>query len=93
MNVRGKVSVEVDITPLDAVRALKKELGFTDKVELLPADHPNNTEGEDALYYVTDISYHGSPIYEYSFITSAEERLELYKAVCRIENHLQMNNH
>lgn len=93
MNVRGKVNVEVEVSPLDAVKSLKTDLGFTEHITLLPAGHPNNTfdSEKDALYYVTDESYHGSPRYVYNFITSAEERVELYKAVCRIENYLKMN--
>ena len=42
-----------------------------------------NDDGIECLYDEIDVSVHGSPVYEYNFITSDKDKVELFKCLQR----------
>lgn len=85
MKINGKQTqnVIINITPKDIIDSLKESFGFTEL-------YYNHIElKENGLYDVTDISYHGSPIYEYKLITNDLNKIRLYKAIIELENALK----
>ncbi|WP_303022000.1 MULTISPECIES: hypothetical protein [Bacillota] len=74
MKIRASFEQEVYIDPAEAFRALKVRLGFAPRDGFVCVK-----DGE--LVYGEDVSYHGSPMYEYETISNNPKWLELYQSV------------
>lgn len=83
MKVNAVLTHEVSITALDAIVAIKKYFNFVNY---------NRTflvKREDGLYRKEDISYHGSPTYEYTLVSNDEEKIALYDSIECIESYIR----
>lgn len=88
MEVKGimKQTVVVDITPTETLSALREMFGINvEDLELLRVNNPNNTVGVDALFICKDISYHGSPCYDYRLFSSDEVKVKAFELIKEIE--------
>lgn len=88
MEVKGimKQTVVVDITPTETLSALREMFGINvEDIELLRVNNPNNTAGVEALFICKDISYHGSPCYEYRLFSSDEAKVKAFELIKEIE--------
>ena len=72
-------SVYVDLR--DAVLGIKKELGFSPRDGFIRV-----RDGE--LQYGEDVSYHGSPMYEYKTISDNPKWIDLYNSIKCLEEYI-----
>jgi len=84
-NVKGVQTQNVTVSVLnqDMIDALKKANNFD-------TSYDSYLElRDDGLYKGIDISYHGSPYYEYTLITNDTKQIRLYKAIIELEKALE----
>ena len=72
--------VQVDVRPKDAILSLIKYYFNSD---IFTIAVKQNDDGIECLYDEIDVSVHGSPVYEYNFITSDKDKVELFKCLQR----------
>lgn len=76
-------SVYVTVNENDMITSLKKKYGFTHTESCYFLE-----KKEDGLYWGCDVSTHGSPYYEYTFLTSDKKLIRIYNAIIELENAL-----
>ena len=81
IKVNSMMYQQVYVDLKDAVLAIKQTLGFSPCDGFLCV-----RDGE--LQYGEDISYHGSPYYEYKTISNNPKWLELYKSMKCLEDYI-----
>jgi len=84
-NVKGiqTQNVTVSVSAQDMIDSIKKANNFD-------ASYNNYLELRDnGLYKGIDVSYHGSPDYEYTLVTNDAKQIRLYKAIIELENALE----
>lgn len=74
MKIMAAFEQEVYIDPAEAFRAIKARLGFAPRDGFIGIRNGELVHGED-------VSYHGSPMYEYETISNNPKWLELYQSV------------
>ena len=75
MKIKAVFTHEVDVNPAEAFEKIKEYLGFT-------STHDTFLGVKDGeLRMGRDISYHGSPMYEYETISNNPKWVELYNSV------------
>lgn len=74
MKMRATFQQEVYIDPAEAFKQIKARLGFAPHRSFITIKDGELVQGED-------VSYHGSPMYEYESISNNPKWLELYKSV------------
>ncbi len=80
VKVRASFTQEAYISVHDAFEALKAGLGFWDLQSIGIKD--------GKLVRAEDVSYHGSPVYEYTELSNNPKWLTLFKAVKCIEQYM-----
>lgn len=91
MIVKGKeirYGVEVEIDYDQAIGAVKEAFKVPNTRDLcvLEADDKENKTGKRGLFFANDISYHGSPYYEYSLYSDDEEVIKSYQLIRELES-------
>lgn len=83
MKVNGVAHMEVEINPLEVLNAIKNSLGLSD----------SNSESicvkDGFITRVEDVSYHGSPVYEYKQVSNNPKWTELYNSLLCLENYFK----
>lgn len=83
MKVNAIVHQEVYIDPADAFVCIKNALGFRE-------DHDSFVCIKDGkLVRGEDVSYHGSPMYEYETISNNPKWIELYNSVQCLDDYFK----
>lgn len=83
MKINAVIHQEVYIDPGDAFECIRKALGLYE-------DHDSFLCVKDGeLLRGSDVSYHGSPIYEYETISNNPKWVELYKSVHSLEDYFK----
>ncbi len=90
MTVKGKeirYGVTIEIGYDETMEAVKEAFGIpkTSDMVILDADDKKNDTGKKGLFYVKDISYHGSPIYKYSLYSDDEEVIRAYELISELD--------
>ncbi len=87
IKVKTKVCQEAYINPTDAIAGIKNILGFGTAYNdsFLTVKNGQLVKGED-------ISYHGSPRYEYETISNNPKWIELFNSIQCIEDFLNHYN-
>lgn len=80
LKVTAKMFHEVYISPKDAFELIKNSLFYEDRDSFICVQ-----DGE--LKRGTDISYHGSPYYEYETISNNPKWIELFNSVKCLNNY------
>lgn len=77
--VTGVMKHEITVSAKDAFEAIKKSLGFSESHgEFLCVRDGKLMRGED-------VSYHGSPYYEYTLVSDNSNWVKLYESVKQID--------
>ena len=76
IKTKGIASFDVEIDPIESLYEIKAMLGFG-------RQYGGNSIGivDGVLKSSYDISYHGSPCYEYSVISDKQEDIDAYRAM------------
>lgn len=83
VKVHGVAHMEVEISPLEALNSIKESLGLSDS-------HSESLCIKDGLLTrVEDVSYHGSPVYEYTCVSNNPKWTELYNSMMCLEEYLK----
>ena len=78
-NGEAIIPTTVEIYPNEFLDSLLNQIiGFKDMNSLEIRD-------DGYLYSCFDISYHGSPTWEYSLVTKDKDKIELYEAICELK--------
>ena len=92
MKLYGTVNTEVDVSKYNILIAAAQILydghlydSWGIHTELLEPDHRENNTGKRGLFKVEDISYHGSPVWEYTLITDDENAINDFLLAQEIE--------
>lgn len=83
IRVNATIHQEVYIDPSEAFKKIKQALG-------LGTDHSEHLcIKDDQLMRGVDVSYHGSPLYEYEMISNNPKWIELYNSICCLDDYFQ----
>lgn len=84
--VKAQFNQEAYINPADVIAGIKDILGFSTTYDsFLTVNDGQLVKGED-------ISYHGSPMYEYETISNNPKWIELFNSIQCIEDYLNHYN-
>lgn len=88
MVVKGLIKkwVDVDIDWRDAINIIKDHFKIDDDTIIMEPDYCKNITGKRALCKRYDISYHGSPCYEYSNFDNDESRIKAFESIMELTN-------
>ncbi len=83
LKMKGMLQMDVQIDPCEALTKIKEALGLAE------GKHTFLCVRDGQLMLGEDVSYHGSPIYEYSVISNNPKWIDLYNSVQCIENYMK----
>ena len=84
--VKAQFNQEAYINPADVIAGIKDILGFSTAYDSFL------TVNDGQLVKDEDISYHGSPMYEYKTISNNPKWIELFNSIQCIEDYLNHYN-
>ena len=89
MVVDGRADIKVDVKFNDCLKCVLKKLGYKEDEKdimyrILEPDEIHNTTGKRAIYRLENISYHGSPSYEYKLVSHDELDVEKYELALKL---------
>lgn len=81
MDVLVKLNATVDVTPAMGLKVVLEELGFKMPkndfyMTILEANDRRNPKHVKGIFRAMDISYHGSPCWEYKLISTDESKIK-----------------
>ena len=83
ISVSGVMRHEITVSAKDAFEAIKKSLGFSEsRGDFLCVRDGKLMRGED-------VSYHGSPDYEYTLVSDNPNWVKLYESVKKIDEYFK----